>query len=283
MTVGGLSREHVIMSYLIDEHVDHLRALGRSPRTIEDREDVLRRLHAALPLGLAYATVRQIEQWLAGFQRAERSQWTLVGYDKHVRGFYRWADGRHLEGDPTALIPTPRRPGDRPNPVTDEELRLALERCSDWWRVAILLGALAGLRASEMAQLRCEDVTPEWIRIRRAKGGDPATVPTHPQLRELVSTCPQGWMLPAAAGGGPVNGRSLPPKARNYFDSIGLPTVHLHRFRHYFATNLLRRGVDIRVVQEVMRHQSVRSTQAYTQVVDAQKTAAVALLPALTP
>jgi integrase len=174
----------------------------------------------------------------------------------------------------------PRHPRDQPNPVTDEELRQALERSTDWWRVAIQLAALAGLRVSEMAQLRREDVTPGWILIRRAKGGDPATVPTHPQLLELVADRPAGWLLPGA-GGGPVNGRSLPPKARNYFDSIGLPAVHLHRFRHWFATNLLRRGADLRVVQELMRHRSVSSTQAYTQVVDAQRTAAVALLPAL--
>jgi len=268
------------MSYLIDAHLEHLRALGRSPRTVTAREEVLRRLHRALPLGIAWAETQQIEHWLAAFHLAGRSQWTLAAYTKHIRGFYQWADGRYLEGDPTALIPKPRHPCDRPNPVTDEELRLALERASDWWRVAIQLAALAGLRVSEMAQQRREDVTPEWILIRRAKGGDPATVPTHPRLLELVAGRPAGWLLPGA-GGGPVNGRSLPPKARNYFDSIGLPKVHLHRFRHWFATSLLRQGVDIRVVQELMRHRSVRSTQAYTQVVDAQRSAAIRLLPNL--
>ena len=49
----------------------------------------------------------------------------------------------------------------------------------------------------------------------------------------------------------------------------------LHRCRHTYATTLLRSGVNIRVVQSLMRHESLSSTQAYTAVEDDERTAAV--------
>jgi integrase len=268
------------MSYLIGAHLDHLRALGRSPRTITERGTVLRRLHNELPLGIAWAATTELETWFAGLVAAGLSAWTLATYAMHVRGFYRWADGRELVGNPAAELPRPRNPHSLPDPVTDAELRQALDRSDEWWRRAIAFATLAGMRASELALQAAEDVTSTRILIRRAKGGDPQNVPTHPQLAALASAMPPGPLLPTSTGGH-LTPRSLSVRARHHFDKIGLPLVHLHRFRHRFGTDLLRQGVDLRVVQELMRHRSIRSTQGYTLVVDAQREAGIRLLPHL--
>jgi integrase len=198
----------------------------------------------------------------------------------HVRGFYRWADGRVLAGDPAAAIPRPRSPRGVPDPVTDAELGQALDRSPCWWRAVIKFACLAGLRCSELAPLAREDVTPHRILITRAKGGDPQTVPTHPLLAEIAAARPPGPLFCGRAGR-PFSARSLSVLARRHFDSIDLPRVHLHRFRHRFATDLLSAGVDLRVVQELMRHRSIRSTQGYTLVVDAQREAGIRSLPYL--
>jgi integrase/recombinase XerC len=58
-----------------------------------------------------------------------------------------------------------------------------------------------------------------------------------------------------------------------------MPGVHLHRFRHWFATTLLRNGADLRTVQELMGHSSILTTQGYTQVVSETRERAIRSLP----
>jgi site-specific recombinase XerD len=58
--------------------------------------------------------------------------------------------------------------------------------------------------------------------------------------------------------------------------------VHLHRFRHWYAMQLLNAGANLRVVQECLRHRKVASTQMYTLITSEQRRAAVNALPMLT-
>lgn len=262
------SVQHVAMGYLIDAHLEYLRAVGQAPRTIEARGRLLRQLHAYLPAGLAYAETDQLTAWLAQVA-ATCKPWTHVTYSNHLHAFYRWADGRYLEGDPSATIPPPRRPRLLPRPVTTEQVNLALTRLDPWWRRPILLAALAGLRVSEIVALDREDVTVAQLLIRRAKGGNPAAVPTHPQVWHLVERDPPGPVV--RHHGARVTAVELMRLARLDFPPAGLAGVTMHRFRHWFGTELVRTGVHIRVVQELLRHASLASTQGYTLVTSAQR------------
>ena len=220
------------MSELIDAHTRHLRAAGQSPHTISCRARVLRHLHTDLPFGLAYASTDELEAWLG--HDTSWSPWTLSTYAMHIRAFYRWADGRWLQGDPTVDMARPRTPDCIPNPVTDLELATAVRRSPEPWHTAVMLAAFAGLRASELSGVRREDVTEHSIRIRRAKGGNPAAVDTHPLLWQLAHPRPPGH-LAVRADGRPINGKWLATYGRKHFDRIGLPGVTMHRFRHWFG------------------------------------------------
>lgn len=278
LPINTVGDQDTRMSYLIDAHLAHLRASGQSQRTIGAREEVLRRLHAYLPMGLAWATTDEIERWLGNEQW---SAWTRATYAMHIRGFYRWAAGRYLDGDPTAEMARPRHPQGTPEPVTDEELALALERSRDPWYTAILLAAYEGLRVSEIARLRREDVTEESIRVI-GKGGDTQRVDTHPIVWAHVKDRPSGPLVTDYRGR-PVTGRWLSAHARHHFDAIGLLDVHMHRFRHWFGTRLLESGASMRIVQEAMRHRSVTSTQIYTAVSSGQRRTAIRSLPTPPP
>jgi len=260
---------------LIDAHLAHLRALGQSARTIVARDNILRRLHNHLPYGIVWADTDEIQAWLAGF-----AGWTRYTYDGHTRSFFRWADGHRLDGNPMLDLPRPAHPDLLPNPVTDAELHTALAQSDEWWRTVILLACQEGLRSSEIAGLCREDITAERVLIRRGKGGRSGSVPTHRQIWGRLANYPPGPIV-CGRDDGPITGRCLSARARGHFDAIGLPAVHLHRFRHWHATEQLRRGVDLRTVQENMRHRSVTSTQGYTLIVDAQRQAAIDALPDL--
>ncbi|AYF31462.1 hypothetical protein CSH63_29255 [Micromonospora tulbaghiae] len=250
---------------ILDEHVTALRAAGRSPRTIEAREQVIRQLGrtAGDPCRL---TTRDLQVWLA---TPGWSAWTLATYQMHVRGFYGWlAAAGHRADDPTAALLRTRTPQDTPKPVTDAELAHALAVGREPWLTAVLLAAYAGLRCGDIAALTRADVTERTITIRRGKGGKDAVLPCHPKIWEAVAERGPGPLVP-------VGRRYLSNRAAAYFTSIGLPGVHMHRFRHYYATALLRRGVNIRVVQRLMRHSSLATTAKYLAVDDAEAFAAV--------
>ena len=264
------------MSEMIEAHAQHLRAAGRSPNTVRDRIKLLRQLHAVLPFGLAYASTEELNDWLA--HDPTWKQWTRATYAMHIRGFYRWANGRLLVSDPTVDMAKPRTPACVPNPVTDDELATALRRSGEPWRTLIMLAAYAGLRASEAAGVQREDVTQATIRIRRAKGGDPASVDTHPLIWELALPRPPG-PLARRPKDRPITGQWIADAGRAHFDAMGMPDVHLHRFRHWFGTALLDGGYDLRTVQEAMRHKSIASTQGYTLVRGGQRRLAIRSLP----
>jgi site-specific recombinase XerD len=269
------------MSLLIDEHAAHLRAAGRSEATIARRVWLLRRLHRHLKAGLAYASTAGIEAFLAELHQAGASRWTIRGYSQHFRGFFKWADlVGYLDGDPTLSMPRAAQPKWVPKPCTRAQVEQALG-APEPWHTAFSLAYYQGFRAKEVAGAYREHVTERITWIPAAKGGDPATVPTHPYVWELVRDRPAGPLVPARRGGGPLSPNWISRGARFHLARQGLPGLHIHRLRHSYATHLVEAGVDLRIVQECLRHASLATTQAYTHVTEERRWAAVASLPTL--
>lgn len=267
------------MSDLVELHLVHLAAAGYSPRTVADRRGALRRAAEALPFGLDGAHTDEVAAWLA---TPSWSRWTRSTYWVHLRGYYAWATRHgHLTGDPMAALDRPPVGDSVPDPVTDAEVRIALERSPEQpWRMAVALAAYAGLRAGELCAVAREDVADDLTRVRAGKGGRDGVVPTHPVVWELARDRPAGPLVRSRLGR-PVRSEYLVSSQAAHWRSVGLPGVHLHRFRHWYATALLRSGADLRVVQELMRHRNITSTAGYTAVVDARRAAAVSALPTL--
>ena len=266
------------MNDLIDAHVTHMRALGLSDNTREDRWRILVTADRQLPHGLDHANRREIEAFLANPRWGANTRCT---HFSHLAEFYRWAadaDSPELTLNPMAGMRRPKPPKATPNPASEEQIGHALANSPPWWQLVITLAAYGGLRVADICRLRREDVTPERILIRAGKGDRTATVPTHPQIWRLVGPRPPGLLVPG------VGGRALRPgrmsaMARRHFDALGLPQVHLHMLRHRFATMLLRGGADIRVVQELMRHSSLQTTAGYLAITDGQRRDAITALP----
>lgn len=226
--------------------------------------------------GLDGFTTENIQQFLG---TPDWKRWTRATYHAHLKDFCAWltASG-YLDENPMEDVRKPGRPASLPRPLSEREVEMVLAaaggRVRDWVRIALL----SGLRAHEIAKLRGEDVTTEGIYVE-GKGGVRALLPAHPELWEMAQRYPrQGYWFP---------GKTEPHMAAStitigvgeLFRTLGI-TGSIHRCRHVYGTRLLRAGVNIRVVQQLMRHASLATTATYTAVDEDEMKAAILRLSA---
>jgi len=158
-----------------------------------------------------------------------------------------------------------------PRPLTPAQVATVLSAATNpnlhaW----LTLGLYAGLRAHEIAKIRGEDVDEDQLWVL-GKGGEGAFVPTHPAVWVLAQTMPRaGWWFPTRSSLEHVRATGVSTMTTRLFAANGIEGS-IHRCRHTFATELLRAGVNIRVVQELMRHKSLASTMLYTEVTRLEK------------
>jgi integrase/recombinase XerD len=264
------------MTDLIDAHLAHMRAGGLAENTVDDRRKVLYRVNKELLLGLEQATVEELADWMA---RKGWSAQTRATYYGHVRGFFNWAcDPRNpkLDYDPSEALIRPKVPATLPRPVSDAELAFAMGRASVRWYRCVVLAAYAGLRCCELATITTFDVSRSTITVT-GKGGKQRSIPTADVIWDAIRPLPPGPINPDHDADG------IARVGNAHLRRIGLHGVTMHRFRHWFGTNLLGRGANLRTVQELMGHSSPATTAIYTLVTDEQRQIAIAALPALAP
>ena len=122
-----------------------------------------------------------------------------------------------------------------------------------------------GMRRSEMGNLKVEDVNLDKNRlyVRGGKGDKDRVIPIHPDLVEGLRRLIEGRAGDESAFG--LLPRSIGNKFRHWSKKAGVD-IHTHSFRHYFATKLLEKGANIKVVQELLGHSSLATTQVYLSV-----------------
>jgi integrase/recombinase XerD len=266
------------MMDLLGDYEMWMRSWGASTTTIRARIKVMSRRLAEWG-DPANVTTLAMSNWLAssGF-----APWTRITYYNHLKSFFGWlAETGVIAVDPTVALRTPRQPKDLPRPLTCDEVAQVLAEATGDLRTWLLLGLLAGLRAHEIAKVRGEDVDERSIFVV-GKGGQQAFIPTHPDLWVLAQSYPrQGWWFPAGGVSGlpHVQPATVTARATRLFRQLGIEGSS-HRARHTYATQLLRNGANIRVVQTLMRHESLATTARYTAVDEAERALAIAGLSA---
>jgi len=267
------------MADLIRVYAERLRAAGCSEQTIKTRSRALRHANNALPHGLTNACGDEITAYLA----TKVKPWTRSTYYYALKSYYtRLVRARRLAYDPMVTVDKPKGGDSLPNPVSDEELAHALEHSpSQPWRAAIILGSYAGLRCSELCRITGADITRERVHVIGGKGGKDRFIPTHPLIWNLREEMGPGNLVLDHRGSETTMSRLSCNQGRHW-RRIGLPpTIHLHRFRHWFGTALVEQGVGIEVVCQLMGHASVSTTQGYVRVSAARKSAAILTLPVM--
>ena len=136
-----------------------------------------------------------------------------------------------------------------------------------------------GLRISDAVSLPISAIDARQKVIRLISKGNkercvPLPRPVLPALREFWKTHRnKTWIFPNNKGNNHITPQSLGLAFRNACDNLGLSKqVKPHALRHSFATHLLEDGVDIRIVQMLLGHASIKSTQIYTHLTTAMRT-----------
>ena len=176
-----------------------------------------------------------------------------------------------------------REPQKIPLVMSPEETRRLLAVASSLKaRVLLSLSYGCGLRAGEVVRLKVKhiDSAQKIIRIEQSKSRKDRHVMLSPETLDLLrqwwkarrgydATTPlqERWLFPGRRPGTPMTTRQLNRLFHEAADAAGIKkAVTLHALRHSFATHLLERGTDIRIIQALLGHDKLDTTARYTRV-----------------
>lgn len=238
-----------------------MNARALSPRTIDCYEGYLQRAGVALDTETPWVvTTQQIEHLIGSMTSSasgRKSMRTALG------GFYAWGLARgYLAVDPAAPVPTPRVPKGRPRPTPEGVLLDALERADDRERLMVELGALAGLRASEIAQVHQLDLNEDDELLVHGKGGKERIVPLVAGHLVDAIRAADGWVFPNVQRGGHLTPNHVTHILSRLLDG---PWTG-HTLRHRFGTRAYAVTRDLLAVSELLGHESPNTTLTYVKM-----------------
>lgn len=189
-----------------------------------------------------------------------------------LRFLYTVTLGRDL---PIHYIPYPRKEKKLPVVLSREETaRLLAAVTNPKHRVILATIYAMGLRVSEAAHLQITDIDSERmvLRIRQGKGHKDRYVTLSPILLEQLRAYwkiarPKIWLFPGSDVDRPITKNAIGQMCRGACKRAGLTKiVSPHVLRHTCATHMLEAGMNVRVIQVLLGHGSLRTTQGYMHV-----------------
>ena len=168
----------------------------------------------------------------------------------------------------------PERPRHSLPKTTLDQLLGACENVYE--RLMLMLAITTGMRREEMGELRWKDldldraivaIPPEIA--KRAKG---RVLPLRADVRDLLRDMQTHSTREKVFGGWAGSAHSLGIRFHNLMKRVGLEHVGLHHLRHTYATGMLRGGVDLRTVQDLLGHKNLKTTALYLTPADSEAT-----------
>lgn len=278
-----------------------------SAHTVRAYESDLSQLlrHAAVLAGVKRADLQPnhldraaIRGFMGELHKLGQSRATAARKLAAVRTFLRYLRREGLiDDDPGAMVPTPKREVRMPAHLSEDEMSALIDAAADDSplgrrdRAILELFYASGLRLSELAGLSLDDVDLGSKRARvLGKGGKERIVPFNLSAADALRvylTARETLIRLDGPGsrdrsrrssplfvnhrGGRLTVRSIDRIVRRYVAASSARVgISPHALRHSFATHLLQRGADLRVIQELLGHARLSTTQRYTHVNAAQ-------------
>jgi integrase/recombinase XerD len=244
-----------------------------APRTITVYVDCVARFARHFGKSPELLGPDDVRAYLLDMIERQRRSWAYYNLNLHaLRFLYNVTLGRP---EVLAHLPCPKRLKRLPVVLSPEELTRFFAAVGRLHHRALLITAYAaGLRVSEVAALRVEDIDSRRmvIRVRQGKGRKDRYVMLSPKLLELLrdywkAARPRTWLFPGSDPDRPIAAGAVMKACRRARRASGLEKpVTVHALRHSFATHLLEAGTDLRTIQVLLGHDSPRTTALYTHV-----------------
>lgn len=283
------------MTEALEGYLSHLVGQGRSPHTVAAyRRDVTAFIAFCQTPPRTIAAWSEVDHrvirgWIAELRRTGQAAATIARKHSSLRGFFDHLKARGVVlQNPAERVETPKQPHRLPtilSPAQLDRLFCAMDLnlptgCRDRAWAELLYGA--GLRVSEVVALDLDDLDTGAQQVQvMGKGRKERRVPYGEVAAAALRLYLDGGRQAIIADQG------LPPEPRalflgkqskrlhrvridqllqSYCLQAGVPVVSAHALRHSYATHLLDGGADLRCVQELLGHASLRTTQIYTHV-----------------
>ena len=209
---------------------------------------------------------------------ANRKPRTLYRYAQMIKAFMKWY-GEPMD-DFKVKIPKSLPPYTDDQDI--EKLFKAIENkkthkgCIVRDILMIELALRTGMRRSELANLAVKDVHADFLMVRNGKGAKDRMIPLgaelvsrlHNFIRDMQPDEKVFKLKPAC----------ITMKIKKFARAAGLSDFHAHTLRHKFATDLLERGANLKVVQQLLGHENLATTEVYLSITDQSLRDAVGLL-----
>jgi site-specific recombinase XerD len=272
------------MQELVERFMRHLETEKRaSPHTVRNYRVNIEQLVAFMrekgrPLQPRAVDIPLLRSYLASLF-GENEPATIARKLSAVRAFLRFlCRERVIEENVAMLLRPPKAKKSLPSFLTVEQAGVLVEapNATHKLRDAALFEVMygCGLRVSESVGLDLDDLEAEVVRVRSGKGRKDRVVPLGDKARRAIDR----W-LPVRLALSPVDdalfvnvrGRRLTARSvRRFVDAhaaaASLPKTHPHALRHSYATHLLSSGADLRAIQELLGHASLKTTARYAHV-----------------
>lgn len=267
-----------------------MRAQSWSQATIDTRVGLVVRLSQLTSVAPEALGADEVMRFLSTGAFGHSSRRT---YHANLTSWFAWLRSTGVRDDnPMEELRRPRAKRTVRTIPTTAQVRQLLESPRVYQRTQWMmrLAAYQGLRASEIARFH-DDHVDEAARqvVVLGKGGRVDYLPLHPVVAGIVADRQAlglyGYWFPQRGSNredaGHVLGSSVTQIVAAAMQRAGVPGS-CHSLRHWHATELLRQGVDLRVIQQLMRHASLATTEIYLHVDDTERRDALLRLPDMT-
>lgn len=248
---------------------------GRSPKTIEAYERIVKKLFIALQKNYTDMTVSDLRYFLAYEKSRGVSNRTLENTRVQISSFFTWLlDEELINKNPCRSIAPIKFTKEVKLPFSAIEIDAIRSACKNKKERAIVEFLLSsGVRVSELCTIRISDINFDTLSVivKEGKGSKQRTV----YINELASKHLVEYLTARNVNGDylfynkkkqPLNPGGVRHLLKTIEERAGITNVHPHRFRRTFATGMANRGMDIQEIGKLLGHSNLDTTMTYVHI-----------------